>query len=609
MTEAKKFNFIIIELLRVNWIETGNSETTIKTIQETITPSSEGGIDKDVEKEWRTALSNLQEQGFVAVDGDTVRCTIPFRIITNTVLPEIAVKLAERKNAQEKVPLNRNEILTIFESHFPGRSEELISLFEDLEILQFSQDSLVFSVSHRSESILDTTLTYIDKQDALLIKYGIYDTEISGRDVLASLEIPNDPLKIGVEYSLRKIKRDGFLLPLHYEEEILNWRFRSRIGEIVRLLQKLRQRFEFQTVREAKNLTRAVKLEVFDRKFPRLDIPIEDSVHELRDLLENNERLAGNDPEQLASEFIAALNESKFRHISGFQYRTFHKVFSHLISEPRTKKKGLIVTAGTGTGKTLSYIVPLLFYTLLVNKEMNGTKAINVYPRIKLAENQIAGFVKMLYYINKRIPDRKITIGIDYSGTPYERRHFANEPSGRGDRKTLNTNGIDRLWEYDESFDAYICPYAKCPACGGDLYISRNTSFSEFKPLKCESCGETIDYIRYTKQDIGASPPDILIITTEMLTKNIGSRDYQNVFGNDVFCAPALLLIDEVHLHTSLKGTQVAMVIRRLVQRITEGKKFNSVKTPEPIIIGLSATIGQEKEFFSELTGIDRHNI
>jgi hypothetical protein len=309
----------------------------------------------------------------------------------------------------------------------------------------------------------------------------------------------------------------------------------------------------------------------------------------------------------MSSILVESLIKRGFEKIYDFQDRCFKKIFTHL-ADKQSSMKGLVITAGTGMGKTLSYLGPLLLYILFEKseKKIAGTKAICIYPRIKLAENQIDGFIKVAYEINRRLePDQqKISIGIDYTGTPYRRMSFRNDP--------VNGHlfeGIDRLWIYDSSNDAYTCPYAHCPECGGDLQIKRNSNFSIKVPLVCAKCGTSIDFVFYCKDDIAEEPPDIFITTTETLTARLTSAKFQSIFGTEEYCVPKLIMIDEIHLHTSLKGSQIALLIRRLLKRLSVGLQLSRQSTGEPIILGLSATIGYPEEFFSELTGIPQHLI
>ena len=556
-------------------------------------------------------LSTLEEEGCISVEKDHVHNLLPISGIIETILMP---SHTPGSTGEMTMRCSRADAGYLLSRLFPGSSQTALAFFADLGYLSIN-DGWVDSelaAGPIKDMILDEVLTFIEKRDAHQIRYGIYETEMRGSDLFSELRLPNDPLAIKLEFGLRMLMETGFLLPLKRDPDIRNWVFRSRIAEIVRLLSKLRQRFWGQTYRDSKTLTRGVKLEVTDRQTPRREVPLEQAVYDLQaDLKSSTFWETSDEVDRLTDHFISALKASKYRDIRAFQHRSFTKVFQHLIGQ-ESRPKGMILTAGTGMGKTLSYMVPLLYYILFQNPGRKGTKSINIYPRIKLAENQMQSFVKILYQINKLLPERKISIAIDYSGTPYNRSDFTQKP--RDNRRTLVSGGVNRLWEYDSQRDAYRCPYAECPACAQEgkkspLILHRTADYSKDVPLTCPTCGACIDFVRYCKEDFAAQPPDIFITTTESLTARLSSAKYQNLFGTENFCAPKLIMVDEVHLYTSLNGTQVAYVIRRLLHRIMYGQVQIGDLSGRPMVLGLSATIGKPQEFFGELTGLPAHQI
>jgi len=68
-----------------------------------------------------------------------------------------------------------------------------------------------------------------------------------------------------------------------------------------------------------------------------------------------------------------------------------------------SKGENFILTTGTGSGKSLSYITPIVNY-VLNNPKKNSIKAIVVYPMNALANSQM---IELDKYINEGYPDRK----------------------------------------------------------------------------------------------------------------------------------------------------------------------------------------------------------
>jgi hypothetical protein len=93
------------------------------------------------------------------------------------------------------------------------------------------------------------------------------------------------------------------------------------------------------------------------------------------------------------------------------------------------------------------------------------------------------------------------------------------------------------------------------------------------KTLICPACGKAYPFILFARDVMKASPPDLLIATTESLHRRLLSSRYQYLFGTAQFSAPAVVMLDEIHLQTSTSGTQVALLLRRLLGRIRLGKR------------------------------------
>ncbi|GAA6620061.1 DEAD/DEAH box helicase [Scytonema sp. NUACC26] len=75
--------------------------------------------------------------------------------------------------------------------------------------------------------------------------------------------------------------------------------------------------------------------------------------------------------------------------LANFQLRTTSQILQDLNSN---KSRGAIVSAGTGTGKTLAFYLPALAHISdLVNKNEYWSKALAIYPRNELLKGQFSG--------------------------------------------------------------------------------------------------------------------------------------------------------------------------------------------------------------------------
>lgn len=209
--------------------------------------------------------------------------------------------------------------------------------------------------------------------------------------------------------------------------------------------------------------------------------------------------------------------------------------------------RNIVVTTGTGSGKTESFLIPI-FNELLKEKEKgtldNNVRAILIYPMNALANDQI----KRLRQYLLKYPD--ITFGI-YTGETKEKHDDA-----LGIYEDLHANDIDELKE----------------------------------PLPNE---------RISREEMKETPPHILITNYSML-------DYMMLRPEDnmLFTGKKLrfVVLDEAHTYRGAQGIETALLLSRLKARVIATQKIQFILT--------SATLGEkgksEKEivdFAKNLTG------
>ncbi len=191
--------------------------------------------------------------------------------------------------------------------------------------------------------------------------------------------------------------------------------------------------------------------------------------------------------------------------------------------------RNLIVTTGTGSGKTECFMIPIINH-LLREKEngtlSSGVRAILIYPMNALANDQM----KRLRSLLKSCPD--ITFGVYNSST-----------------KQTEQDGIN---EYGKLF--------------------RDEGGVPMKPLKNEMV---------SREQMQKTPPHILVTNYAML-------EYMMLRPNDdlVFSGAQLrfLVLDEAHIYRGTTGMETALLLRRLKARISDPSKVLHILT--------SATLG-----------------
>ncbi|RRR69304.1 MAG: DEAD/DEAH box helicase, partial [Candidatus Viridilinea halotolerans] len=470
-----------------------------------------------------------------------------------------------------------------------------------------------------TQALADDLLTFIEQREAAQIAYGVYDVTMTGAEVLAGyrpVDVTRVPLvdrERALKEALRWLAAEVLIICFDGADDPAEWVFRSRIAEMVRLLSKLRQRLpprsdserRRQHISRAKALSGDVTFHVVPRQVPqRRRVPA--------DYL----ALLGDKPEHAdcARLLHAAITTHlpKLQKLSQFQEDALREILQVIeLSAARGSERGVVVTAGTGAGKTYAFFLPVLVKVILdrVLRKKIGVKAICIYPRLALSENQLRDFVEAIFCVNQVLAAEDlplISIGIESGSAVYECSDFQ-----RTDQKS-QASLASRGWRYDAQFGGYLAPFAYCVGSADydcaqvpqQLGVLPNAS----RTLCCPACGATYPYILFARDVMAEAPPDILIATTESLNKRLITAQYQYLFGTHQFCAPSVVMLDEIHLQTSTAGTQVALLLRRLLARVRLGKQERGEQA-NLAFVGLSATIADPRAFLAELSGIPAQNI
>lgn len=188
------------------------------------------------------------------------------------------------------------------------------------------------------------------------------------------------------------------------------------------------------------------------------------------------------------------------------------------------KDHNLVLSTGTGSGKTFSFLLPVLNY-LLSEKEKgtlnDGVRAMIVYPMNALANDQMD-------VLRGLLKGTGITFG-SFTGETEE-----------SDRKAR---------------EIYENQYGKCP--DSNELISREV--------------------------MNRRPPNILITNYAMLERLLILPSHKELFGTPGKNHWKYIILDEAHMYSGAKGTEVAALIRRLKE---------TLKRPQLRFLLTSATLG-----------------
>jgi len=268
-------------------------------------------------------------------------------------------------------------------------------------------------------------LTWIEQREAEQIAYGVYDVTMTGAEVLSSYQ-PVDVARpaladraTNLREALHWLAGEALIIRFSTETDPAHWIFRSRIAETVRLLSKLRQRIardnpdkQRQRISHGKRLTGDVTFHVIPRRVPRRRRSPVDYLAVLSSNQEQ-ERCAA-----LLHEVITT-HLPKLRSISQFQEDSLREILQAVELSPlHGTERGVVVTASTGAGKTYAFFLPVLAKIILERclRDKVGVKAICIYPRVALSENQLSDFVEATFHVNQVLAAHNlpsITIGIE----------------------------------------------------------------------------------------------------------------------------------------------------------------------------------------------------
>ena len=218
------------------------------------------------------------------------------------------------------------------------------------------------------------------------------------------------------------------------------------------------------------------------------------------------------------------------------------------IARPHGAKPALVVTAGTGAGKTESFLLPILndLYTHPESDEQ-GVKCIILYPMNALVNDQVERLYTWLQ------GQQTVTLF-----------HFTSETPE--DNSIANKEGIP--------------PWDAC----------RMRTRREARGLETHD-GKTIDLTTAARGPV----PDIIITNYSMLEYML-SRPQDAVFFGRALRA---IVLDEAHLYTGTLAAEITLLLRRLLDRCQ--------RKPEDILhIATSATIdrgmpGELEAFASQI--------
>jgi superfamily II DNA/RNA helicase len=293
-------------------------------------------------------------------------------------------------------------------------------------------------------------------------------------------------------------------------------------------------------ISKEKLLERVRNLFPLDHKLPQvigghsIDIAMED----LKTVLDSMEKLRKYSPRLEFSEFQAKSIETAF-----------------MQSWAKDTNKTMVITAGTGMGKTLGFAIPVITDSLIMNRNQNVQvcSQILLYPRNDLAQDQYSELNKYVKQINRDFiannqSERCIGVALDAASRIKDKKE--RYPVSQGVKGSPSW-GIGGKNVWGSSIDNY----------GGE------------KPSSIVAC--SIESFRKRLKY-----PDVI----KGLKKGLQR-----------------IVLDEIHLSSGLQGGHHIRLIKRLRQIV-----YDLSKTPDSqrkiCFIGVSATIAKPREHLKKIS-------
>jgi hypothetical protein len=429
-------------------------------------------------------------------------------------------------------------------------------------------------------------LNLLERSESQLLVWGLVDGSFSSDEITERCTRFLDEHNLWDQFEdeqkfLESLEDTGLLFCFRDGMRI---RYRTRMGETLRLLARLRQLFPKHLQGTDRRWQIANPL-VGDFRFmlrPRIVPRRTLSAQQVRSRIEESTQLSDLQREVL--NHILTLPDGSSISLANFQARATENIFSKVKGN---RSSGTIVCAGTGSGKTLAFYLPTFLHIAQSIDKNDWTRCIAIYPRNELLKDQLSEAYNQARKLDSVLSShgkRKLTIGTLFGDTPENEVYFEYEKPPSGWTKVNDGN---------------ICPLLTCPtrSCHGQMIWRNQDRKNKIHRLYCTRCNAMTenDELILTRQRVKSTPPDILFTTTEMLNQRLGDSDFYHVFG--VGCAkgkkPLIALLDEVHTYSGISGAQIAMLLRR----------WRYAADIRPHFVGLSATLADARKFFATLIG------
>jgi ATP-dependent helicase YprA (DUF1998 family) len=293
-------------------------------------------------------------------------------------------------------------------------------------------------------------------------------------------------------------------------------------------------------------------------------------------------------PKQVG-EFLTSLSKKEGEN-KGLLFNPPYTHQGRAIHETLVNDKSLIVMTGTGSGKTESFLMPILGKLAIEAstvpsqfKDQAAVRALVLYPMNALVNDQL-GRLRLLFgdarvasqfvaWAGRPLRFGRYTSRTLYPGvrsdkkdgkrlTPirkYYVHHLENQQTDDGSRRLVAELKKRGKWPSKPDLKKWF---------GGGAWTDSKTGL----PRRAVTLPE--DRELWTRHEVHAAPPDVLVTNYSMLEYMLmrplerGIFDATRRWLEHNPTERLMLILDEAHLYRGAGGSEVALLIRRLIDRL-----------------------------------------
>jgi len=215
--------------------------------------------------------------------------------------------------------------------------------------------------------------------------------------------------------------------------------------------------------------------------------------------------------------------------------------------------RNVVIASGTSSGKTECFLLPIYNHLLKEYEEGKltpGVRTLLLYPMNVLANDQLRRLREITRIMEKEIPDIRITFGRYVGDTP--------ETKKQGEEKFRLRNP--------------------------DVNLAKSELLS--------------------REEMRENPPHILITNYAMLEYLLLRPKDSSFFDGKYATHWKFLVLDEAHIYSGANGIEMGMLIRRLKDRVCDGKKgFLQCIATSATLVKTEKDFGKVAEFAINLFG------